>query len=67
MRNKILCVCVCVCVNMWCRVCLKWVLVIGDDLDDAFLGELNGETIYLPHEFELFMPHGTYYSHKVGM
>jgi len=46
---------------------LEWVLVIGDDLNDAFLGELDGKTIYLPHEFELFMPHGTYYSHKVGM
>jgi len=52
---------------MWCRVCLKRVLVIRDDLNDAFLGELDGKTIYLPHEFELFMPHGTYYSHKVGM
>ena len=44
-------VCVRVCVSMWCRVCLKQVLVIGGDLDDAFLGEFNGKTIYLPHEF----------------
>ena len=61
-----MCVCVCV-VSMWYRVCLMWVLAIGDDLDDTFLDELNGKIIYLPHGFYFFMPHGTYYSHKMGI